>query len=93
MSKRKNTNKENEPDPVEEDEEELPPSRKRVRRPVADGASLQTASKLMLRTCPQKQVPLPIRRRHMIQPLGKLRLRGMIHVMLGMGPRVCLAIW
>ena len=93
MSKRKHTNKENEPDPVEEDEEELPPLRKRVRHPVADGTSLQTASKLTSRTCPQKQILLRIRRGHMIRPLGKLRLRRMIHIMPGMGPRVCLAIW
>lgn len=93
-SKKKDTNKENEPDPADEDElEELPLLRKRARRQVADGASLQTTSKLTLRTCSQKQVPLRIRKTHTIQPLNRLRLRGMTYLMLGIGFRVCLAIW
>ena len=48
-SKKKGTNKENEPDPVDEDElEEQPLLRKRARRQVVDGASFQTTGKVTL---------------------------------------------
>ena len=76
MAKRKDTNKENEPDPADEDEEGLP-SQKRAKRQVFDGVFLQTTGKLTLGTCSQKHIPLWARRTHTIRPLGKpVRLRG-----------------
>ena len=92
MSKRKDTNKENELDLVDEDEEELT-SRKRAKRQVVDGASFQTTGKLTLRTRSQKQTLLRTKRTHTIRPSDKLRLRGMIYLILRLVSGVCLAIW
>ena len=72
-SKKKDINKENEPRPVDEDElEEQPVLWKRARCQVTDGAPLQATSKLTLRTCSQKQVPLRIKKTHIISK--KIRL-------------------
>ena len=89
MSKRKETNKENEPDPVDKDEEELPP-RKRVKCRVAHGAYFPITDKHALRICFQRQTPLWTRTTHMVY---KLRPRKMIYLILRMGFGMCLAIW
>lgn len=90
MAKRKDTNKENEPDPFDEDEEESP-SQKRTKRQVADGAPPQTIGRLALKSCSQKQTLTQTRRTLTIRPLDKLRPRG-IYLVLGMGSGVFLAI-